>query len=162
MVAIIVKPVCRQVVLSQALPLNTQEVKPNKNKNHKSPDRLMDSSSEVNCKGKHNIFKWTRQQQQAKNKKIGAVFRMFQKTTKTHKNPFCLGAATPNVSLRREKKQKQGEEQGGPFRCQTEQGHLTSPHKMNYKLQHSTKIAIKTQTEHFSHKRNTTEYTMMI
>ena len=103
MVAIIVKPVCRQVVLSQALPLNTQEVKPNKNKNHKSPDRLMDSSSEVNCKGKHNIFKWTRQQQQAK-KKIGAVFRMFKKTTtKTHKNPFCLGTATPDVSLRRGK-----------------------------------------------------------
>ena len=40
---------CWQVVLSQALPLNTQEVKPNKNKNHKSPNRLMDSSSEVNC-----------------------------------------------------------------------------------------------------------------
>ena len=88
MVAIIVKPVCRQVVLSQALPLNTQEVKPIKNKNHKSPDRLMDSSSEVNCKGKHNIFKWMRQQQQAKNKKLELSSecskKQQQKHTKTH------------------------------------------------------------------------------
>ena len=80
-----------------------------------------------------------------------------QKHTKTH---FVLAQQLQMSHSEGEK--KQGEEQGGPFCCQTEQGHRTSPHKMNYKLQHSTKIVIETQTEHFSHKRNTTEYTMMI
>lgn len=88
MVAIIVKPVCRQVVLSQALPLNTQEVKPNKNKNHKSPDRLMDSSSEVNCKGKHNIFKWTRQQQQAKKKNWSCLQNVQKNNNKNTQKPI--------------------------------------------------------------------------
>lgn len=83
-----------------------------------------------------------------------------QKQTKNTKTHFVLAQQLQMSHSEGEK--KQGEEQGGPFCCQTEQGHRTSPHKMNYKLQHSTKIVIETQTEHFSHKRNTTEYTMMI
>ena len=87
------------------------------------------------------------------------VFRMLKKKKKK-KN--ILSWRSNSKCLTQEGTKKQRGEQGGPLCCQTEQSHRTSPHKMNYKLQHSTKIVIETGTEHFSHKSNTTEYTTMI